>query len=1053
MLPPKSILFIIPVICVLILLPSIIFSQPEITSTELSTIELSSVVTVHNGTTASPGSSSLTMTAPVVDEGEVLIAQITVSGDFEERDVVCTPPGWVSLFRNDYDEKIVQHVFYYVASSTQPAQSYTWHFKSNASACGSSGATLSGKGATGGLLHYTGVDPANPIDAFAGRVASGSGTTATAPSVTTTKDNAEVIRFFSAFKDLTFTTTTSRIYTLGSSNNSEERTAAAYRSTQTTAGSTSQFSATLSSSAEWVTATIALRARTAEAKLAFHVQPTNSKVGTVISPAVQVSAVDYNNNIVTGFNGSISIAIGLNPGNGVLSGTLRKNAQNGIAVFDDLSISKPGDGYTLRATADILLTSTSNSFNIIDAAASIVIISGNNQQGLINTSLSDPLVIEVRNNQGNPIRDVPVLFNIAETPQDATGQSLSVNSGTTNNSGRISTSLTMGNKGGTYRVTASTDGVPNAIFTATVPFYAVSGTISEAGSPLAGVTVRATGGHQQTVTTNSNGNYSFTNIPAGTQNITVTPTQDGYSFQPSSVTISGPVVGNIRNVNFATEPPPTPVLLTPADGSSELNITLTFHWEPAAGAHSYRIQISRGTSNVIVDVSGITETNYIADDLEYGTTYTWRVNATNTSGTSSWSSRWSFTTTNLISHHIPLRRGWNMISSYIDPLDKSIRELFKSDLTDNVALVKDGDGNIYIPLFDIDDIGMWNCTKGYQVYLTYEAETFTFTGIPLKPESNPVPLKSGWNLVSYLGRNESNIIFELENIQDKLILARNGSGYIYIPAGIIDENPINTIGSMVPGEGYQLYLIADAELIYPGGNAPPDYLARTGTQSHSVTNGTMQTTSVYSTVLPTDNNAVLLVKTRDSRNGNEIGVWNESGILVGSGMVQNRIAVITLWGAHSLPDTKTSGALPGEQLRLTLWSDELRKESDLSIVSIYDVTADNYIGNELSYLPDAVWLTEIEIAAEIPVAFALYQNYPNPFNPSTTIQYAVSEQVHVVLDVYNILGQKIKTLVNDEHTAGTYEIVFDGTALSSGIYVYRMHAGDFVETRRFLLLK
>jgi hypothetical protein len=1045
MSPLKSIFIAVPAACVLILSPLVIFSQ--------SAIELSSVVTVHNGTLTSPSSSSITMRAPEMNQGDVLVAQVTVSGGFKSKDVVCTPDGWVSVFRNDFDQKIVQYIFYYVAPSSQQARSYTWHFKSSAGACGTSRSTLSGKGATGGLLHYTGVDPVNPIDLIEGRVSPNSRTSATAPSVTTTKDNAEVIRFFSAFKNLTFTTTTSRIYTLGSSNSGDERTAAAYRSTQTTAGETPEFSVTLSSSAEWVSATVALRARTPERKLAFHVQPANSKVGTNISPAVQVTALDNNDNIVTSFNGRISIAIASNPGGSVLAGTLQRTAQNGIAVFDDLSINKPGEGYTLRATADYLIHSISEPFTVADIAASIVITSGNNQQGSVNSLLNNPLVVEVRNNQGKAIQGITVLFTFSETPQNASGQSLSVNSGTTDNKGRISTSVTMGNKGGIYRITASTDGVPGVTFTATVPFYTISGTIQEAGSALAGVSINATGGHLQSVITGSNGNYTFTNIPAGTRDITVTPIQEGYGFRPSSVTISEPIVKNISNIHFVTEPPPTPVLLSPADGISELGLSMTLHWEPAEWAHSYRIQIAKGTSNVIADISGITETNYTATDLEYGTNYTWRVNATNPSGTSSWSSRWNFTTAYLTSLHIPLRRGWNMISSNIEPLDNSIRNLFKSDMTENLAIVKDGDGKMYIPFYDIDDIGTWACTKGYQIYLTYHADTLTITGLPLKPESTPIPLKRGWNMVSYLGQSASDIITELESIQDKLIIARNGNGFIYIPAGVIDEYPFNSIGTMVPGEGYQFYLTEDADLIYPGNMQPSDQLARTNTQPGTATINMVQTASVYSPVHPTDNNAILIIKTAEPRNDQEIRVWSLYGTLVGSGKIQNGIGIITIWGAHSLPDTEVNGALPGEPLRLTLWSDELRKESDLSILSIYDVAANNYIGNGFIYLPDAVWLTEVEIAAEIPLSNALYQNYPNPFNPSTTIQYAISAPGRVVLEVYNILGQKITTLVDNEHTAGVYEIIFDGTTLSSGPYFYRIQAGDFIETRRFILLK
>jgi len=88
-----------------------------------------------------------------------------------------------------------------------------------------------------------------------------------------------------------------------------------------------------------------------------------------------------------------------------------------------------------------------------------------------------------------------------------------------------------------------------------------------------------------------------------------------------------------------------------------------------------------------------------------------------------------------------------------------------------------------------------------------------------------------------------------------------------------------------------------------------------------------------------------------------------------------------------------------------------------------------------------------------PVQFALEQNFPNPFNPSTTIRYGLPHKTVVQLTVYNTLGQQITVLQNGEQDAGFYEVRFEGSGLSSGVYLYRMQAGSFVETRRLLLIR
>jgi len=93
----------------------------------------------------------------------------------------------------------------------------------------------------------------------------------------------------------------------------------------------------------------------------------------------------------------------------------------------------------------------------------------------------------------------------------------------------------------------------------------------------------------------------------------------------------------------------------------------------------------------------------------------------------------------------------------------------------------------------------------------------------------------------------------------------------------------------------------------------------------------------------------------------------------------------------------------------------------------------------------------------IPTEFRLEQNYPNPFNPTTRIQYAIGSRQFVTLRVYDVLGNKIATLVNEEKSAGTYEVEFNTSSIkhfpSSGIYFYRLQAGSFVETKKMILIR
>ncbi|HSD62449.1 MAG TPA: T9SS type A sorting domain-containing protein, partial [Ignavibacteriaceae bacterium] len=83
----------------------------------------------------------------------------------------------------------------------------------------------------------------------------------------------------------------------------------------------------------------------------------------------------------------------------------------------------------------------------------------------------------------------------------------------------------------------------------------------------------------------------------------------------------------------------------------------------------------------------------------------------------------------------------------------------------------------------------------------------------------------------------------------------------------------------------------------------------------------------------------------------------------------------------------------------------------------------------------------------------LFQNYPNPFNPVTNIQFSIKSQQNVSLIVFDVLGNEVTTLVDEEKPAGHYSVNFDGTKLSSGIYFYQLKAGDFTATKKLILLK
>ena len=85
--------------------------------------------------------------------------------------------------------------------------------------------------------------------------------------------------------------------------------------------------------------------------------------------------------------------------------------------------------------------------------------------------------------------------------------------------------------------------------------------------------------------------------------------------------------------------------------------------------------------------------------------------------------------------------------------------------------------------------------------------------------------------------------------------------------------------------------------------------------------------------------------------------------------------------------------------------------------------------------------------------YTLLQNYPNPFNPSTKIKFSIPQKENVILKVYNILGKEVAVLVNKEMEAGEYDIEFGSDGLNSGVYFYTLEAGNFIQTKKMILMK
>ena len=160
---------------------------------------------------------------------------------------------------------------------------------------------------------------------------------------------------------------------------------------------------------------------------------------------------------------------------------------------------------------------------------------------------------------------------------------------------------------------------------------------------------------------------------------------------------------------------------------------------------------------------------------------------------------------------IYLNQGWNLISINVQPQEPDSINRVLNNINDNLLIAKNISGAVYIPTYNINTIGKWDVTQGYQIYMNAK-DTLIATGTQIDPSNTPVQLKAGWNMISYLRNSELSAELAFESISDNenLLIAKTIEGTVYIPT-----YGINTIGNLKPGKAYRIYVLSSDTLIYP----------------------------------------------------------------------------------------------------------------------------------------------------------------------------------------------------------------------------------------------
>ena len=374
---------------------------------------------------------------------------------------------------------------------------------------------------------------------------------------------------------------------------------------------------------------------------------------------------------------------------------------------------------------------------------------------------------------------------------------------------------------------------------------------------------------------------------------------------------------------------------------------------------------------------------------------------------------------------ISLFAGWNIFSTYIDPITPGVSDIFANYVSE-VEIVKDEVGMVYWPVWGINSIGDLTIGKAYQAKML-STQLLEIEGNAVIPENIPLVLNSGWGFLGYLCQSPVSIVDIFSSIISNVEIVKDEVGNVYWPVWNVDG-----IGNMNPGEGYQIKMNNIATLTYPANSVN---FSKSGIQN-PINQNIKNTGSNMSLMIP---DFAWDIKPEIN---SEIMIYSNSGMLVGTGIYTGKNIAITIWGNDEL--TAVADGLKSEEEFVIKLLQNQREY--LLIVNSWQEGDGTYSTNKIVVAGEI--LTSEELAQAV-----LYQNQPNPFKNQTTISYYLPEASIVELSVYNVLGEKIEVLESGSKVAGLYKFVYDFKKSQSGIYYYRLDVNGVSQVKQMSVIK
>lgn len=389
-------------------------------------------------------------------------------------------------------------------------------------------------------------------------------------------------------------------------------------------------------------------------------------------------------------------------------------------------------------------------------------------------------------------------------------------------------------------------------------------------------------------------------------------------------------------------------------------------------------------------------------------------------------------------HTCMLTTGWNLVSWNVDTEVDDIANVLASldDCIEVVMGFEQGALTYDATLPQFSDLWSVDHLSAYWIKVNCDIE-ITVLGTPV-PSTTPIPVTTGWNLVSYLPEISMPTDFALTTIHNDLVVAlgyENSAGLTYLPG----QGEFNDLTTMNSCYGYWVKVNNNGTLIYPD-NMADSVAGRKLFTNLSSSAGRIEATTSWMNIYAYD----LKLDNAQVKAGAEIMAFNKDDKLVGSYVMKTngQFGFMPIYGDDSQTEY-VDGMISGDEFYLTIDGVE---------------TAEQFTWTTSGDKIEIKGLTAKTTSDVLPISFGLGQNYPNPFNPTTTINFDIPVSGQVKVEIFNLLGQSIATPFDEVAAAGQHVVTWDGRddggkSVASGIYFYRLTADNFTDTKKMTLLK